>query len=68
MRNLIVLGSALLVACGGAEKEPEEEGVFDPMVKTIDKAKQVEDAALKHKEEMDKRLKEMEGDTAEDDQ
>ena len=50
----------ILTGCGSAEKEEAEEGVFDPMVESIDKAKQVEDAALKHKEEMDKRLKEME--------
>lgn len=56
-----MLPVVLLVACGGDKNAEEEEGVFDPMVETIDKAREVEDAALKHKQEMDKRLQQMEG-------
>ena len=53
---------APLLGCSSADKADEDrEGVFDPMVETIDRAKEVEDAALKHKEEIDARLKELEG-------
>ena len=68
MRRTMLIAMFVLAACSGAEKEPEEEGVFDPLVKTIDKAEGVEDAALKHKEEMDKRLREMEGADSSDDE
>ncbi|MBT8077876.1 MAG: hypothetical protein KJO31_04830 [Gammaproteobacteria bacterium] len=60
MKRFMLVTLFVLAACG-SEKKAEEEGVFDPLVNTIDKAEAVEDAALKHKEEMDKRLKEMEG-------
>lgn len=62
MRLILLILSVSLLGCTSAEKENEDrESVFDPLVENIDKAKQVEDAALKHKEEMDKRLKELEG-------
>ena len=66
MRIALLLTGVFLVACGGGEKEADREGVFDPMVESIDKAKEVEDAVMKHKEEIDKRLKEMEGTTEDD--
>ncbi len=62
MRYGLLLASLLLMSCGGADNAEDEdrETVFDPMVETIDRAKEVEDTVLKHKEEMDKRLREME--------
>lgn len=60
MKRFMLATLFVLAACG-SEKKAENEAVFDPLVETIDKAEAVEDAALKHKEEMDKRLKEMEG-------
>jgi hypothetical protein len=60
----------LLGGCGSAEQaEPsrtapeapvEEEGVFDPMVGTMDRAKAVEGVGASRKEEMDKRLEQAE--------
>jgi hypothetical protein len=62
MRYVLLIISLALFGCGSAEKDQEDqEGVFDPMVETIDKAKEVEDITMQHKEDMDKRLKEMEG-------
>ena len=68
MRYVLLIMSLSLFGCGSAEKEEEDqEGIFDPMVETIDKAKEVEDITMQHKEDMDKRLREMEG-TADDDE
>lgn len=68
MRYVLLIISLSMFGCGGAEKDTEDqEGVFDPMVETIDKAKEVEDITLQHKKDMDKRLREMEG-TAGDDE
>jgi len=67
MKLALFVSLLVLTGCGSAEKEEADESVFDPMVESIDKAKQVEDAALKHKEEMDKRLKEMEEASGNDD-
>lgn len=35
---------------------PAEQGVFDPMTDQVEKAKQVEAAAMQHKEDIDKAL------------
>ena len=57
-----------LCGCGSADQaEPaksdtdapvKEEGVFDPMVGTMDRAKAVEGAGMSRKDEMDQRLEE----------
>ncbi|MEX2123777.1 MAG: hypothetical protein WD795_07765 [Woeseia sp.] len=71
MRILIgaITTTLILAACGGTT-EPEaavetedEESVFDPMTDQIDKAREVEDAALEHKEDIDKALEDVEGST-----
>ena len=68
MKLALFVACLILAGCGGVDKEEEDrEGVFDPMVETIDRAKEVEDAALKHKEDMDKALREMEGTDDEND-
>jgi len=59
MRSLLVVMTLCLAACGGGEKSAEEEeGVFDPMVSTIDKAKAVEEITLNAKDDLDKALEE----------
>ena len=69
--NYLALGvSALLLgACGSPESASdsetveaaeEEEGVFDPMVGTMDKARTVEDIANSLNEELNKRMEEAE--------
>ena len=69
MKYAILLLSLLLFGCGSSQKEEEDkEGVFDPMVETIDRANEVEDTVMQHKEDMDKRLQEMEGTAAEEDE
>ncbi|HEX5765516.1 MAG TPA: hypothetical protein VFY27_08100 [Woeseiaceae bacterium] len=35
---------------------PEEQGVFDPMTDQLEKARNVEAAAMQHKEDIDKAL------------
>jgi hypothetical protein len=53
----------LLATCGGDsgdERDANEEKVFDPLVKSVDKAKTVEDTVLQQKEDMDEAMKQME--------
>ena len=68
MKNitLAIAVTVALAACGGSA-EPDatvetddEETVFDPMTDQIEKAKEVEDSALKHKEDIDKVLEDVE--------
>ena len=63
MRRLpaAALASLLLVACGDADREPEE-GVFDPLVDAVDEAEQVEALTLQQKDRLDAALDEAEGD------
>jgi hypothetical protein len=55
-----------MTACNG-EVEPQatvepkdEESLFDPMTDQIEKAKEVEDAALQHKADLDEAVEEAE--------
>lgn len=57
--------SMTLIGCGGSADNAdsgggEEEGVFDPMVGTIDRAKGVEDMNMGRKEEMDRAIEDLE--------
>lgn len=75
--KILSLALCLLVAsCGGAadsdtreEVEEDTETVFDPLVGTIDKAQDVENQVLQHKDRTDQALAESEGlgDESEDD-
>jgi ABC-type glycerol-3-phosphate transport system substrate-binding protein len=61
----MVIALALSACGGGAEPDAaadaeETESVFDPMTDQIEKAKEVEDAALQHKEDIDKALDDVE--------
>ena len=71
IRNItMTLACALAIAaCGGSDSsdEAEKETVFDPMVKTIDKAAEVENQVLEHKDKIDQALKEAEEQDTEDD-
>lgn len=51
----------LVIGCSDTSRDKEEEGVFDPMVKTIDRAKEVEEITFDHKNQLDEALKEAEG-------
>jgi len=52
-RVLIAVGlTACLAACSG-EKPEEGEGVFDPMVGTMDRAKGVEDLTNQRRDNLD---------------
>jgi outer membrane biogenesis lipoprotein LolB len=60
-RTLCLLALALLSACNGetdheAVEAQAEEGVFDPMMEQLEKARKVEGAAMEHKEEIDEAL------------
>lgn len=63
---LAVIGAVLLVcACGNpgsgeADESADEEGVFDPMVGTMDRARGVEDVANSRLDELNKRVEEEE--------
>jgi hypothetical protein len=58
----------LMAACNGgvepqaATEADDRESVFDPMTDQIEKAKQVEDVALQHKEAIDQALEDAETD------
>ena len=60
-----VLAAALMVSCGSSDRpaseaaEPEE-GVFDPMVDTLDRAKRVEQFSKDRKQQLDQQLQESE--------
>ena len=65
-RDTIILTAAifsLLSACGSKEEPtpPPEEGVFDPMVDTIERAREVETQVEDRVKEMNSKLEEMEG-------
>jgi hypothetical protein len=58
-----VLVLALAGCGGGSESRAEREDidtVFDPMVDTIDQAKQVEEQVMEHKRQMDEAIRKME--------
>lgn len=50
-----------VIGCSDGSRDKEEEGVFDPMVKTIDRATEVQEIGLEHKDQLDEALKEAEG-------
>lgn len=78
MKFISIFLLLVMVACGSSEnteteateaKEMEDtETVFDPLLKSIDKAEAVEDIVMQQKEQMDKALREMEGETDDSDQ
>jgi hypothetical protein len=62
---LLISGCGSPDSAGESQPEPaapakKEEGVFDPLVGTLDRAKAVEDTGTNRKEEMDRRLEEVE--------
>jgi hypothetical protein len=69
--KILILGMLLvLVGCGdsgsdrsteAAAPQEDRETVFDPMVSSIDKAKQVEQQIFDQKKQMDDALSKMEG-------
>ena len=68
----IALLAALLAlcACGdSSEREPDvdRETVFDPLVENIDKAKEVEDQVMQHKDQIDEALQSLESTGREED-
>ena len=66
MKILMIIACLAFSACGEQtqREQPavseERDSVFDPMTDQIDKAKAVEDAALKHKQDIDDALREIE--------
>jgi PBP1b-binding outer membrane lipoprotein LpoB len=68
MKAMMVLAAAFLMAGCNGEVEPqaeadaeERESVFDPMTDQIDKAKNVEEQAMQHKDDIDEALKDADG-------
>ena len=60
----ILLG---LIGCDSTEKteaeQEDRETVFDPLVESLDKAREVEDIVMQQKRDMDAALEQMEGET-----
>jgi len=76
MKILSLVLSLLVAGCGDAadsdtrqEVEEDKESVFDPLLDSIDKAKNVENQVMQHKDRTDQALAESEGlgDEPEDD-
>lgn len=71
---LLVLWCLMLAACGdpsdSSEAKKDEQKVFDPLIKSVDQAKGVEDTVLQQKKDMDEAMKRMEdgGDSSDQDQ
>lgn len=68
MKNfaILILSAVLIVACGSedvakAESPVDKETVFDPMLDTIDRAKEVEALTEQRKGDLDKALEAAEG-------
>lgn len=71
MKLFSIVVICMLAACGSPEDTPSRssatgdeasrESIFDPMVETIDKAREVEDIVMQQKQQMDEALKSMEG-------
>lgn len=65
MKLTMLIACLALAACGETAQQEEaaareeRDSVFDPMTDQIDKAKAVEDAALRHKQEIDEALREI---------
>ena len=75
----LVTTAILLAGCGGEAEvivndedtvasDQSDTPIADELKKPMDKAAAVEDLAKSRKEEMDKRLAEMEGETSDDDE
>ena len=66
MKIYMIIACLTLTACGEQtqHEQPavteERDSVFDPMTDQIDKAKAVEEAALRHKQAIDDALREIE--------
>ncbi|HZW58824.1 MAG TPA: hypothetical protein VFE85_00915 [Woeseiaceae bacterium] len=61
MIRMLLVVAILLGGCGSDDAEaPQEEGVFDDMTGTLDKAQDVERQVMEQKERMDKALAEAE--------
>ena len=74
MRTLtLILFWLMLSACSkepadDAASEEDQETVFDPLIESVDKAKDVEDTVLQQKEDMDEAMRQMEEGTEDPDE
>ena len=73
MRILMLALCLTIMACGSGSdaakediSEEKKEGVFDPLISNIDKAKAVEQQVLNQKDQLDKAIRESEGGGSED--
>lgn len=78
MKVTAILLCLILLGCGGGtdparesadtkESKEKKEGIFDPLVQSLDKAKGVEDTVMEQKAQTDQALLEAEGEADEDD-
>jgi len=67
---MIVLVASFVAACGAPRDEPAAEDgheqVADPLLQSIDKARQVEQEAIERKEELDDAMRKAEGEAGQD--
>ncbi|MDH4107710.1 MAG: hypothetical protein OEW35_05310 [Gammaproteobacteria bacterium] len=64
VRTCTLLLASLAAACGpsddGTAREPERSELAEPMLQSLDKARQVEAEALERKDELDEAMKKAE--------
>lgn len=56
----LMLSACSKEAADEAPSEADKETVFDPLIESVDKAKDVEDTVLQQKEDMDEAMRQME--------
>jgi hypothetical protein len=61
MKYIFIASALLLAACGSPDDagKAREEGAFDDLTETIDRAEAVEQKVLEHKDRLDEALEEM---------
>lgn len=68
--RIALLAACLMAACGPSDEEqaaePEHGQLADPMLRSIEKAQQVEQEAIERKDELDDVLRKAEGESGQD--
>lgn len=68
--RIALLAAGLMAACGASDEEPapgaEHGQLADPMLRSMEKAQQVEQEAIERKDELDDALRKAEGESGQD--
>jgi len=68
--RIALLAAFLVAACGASDEEPATEAehgqLAEPMLRSIEKAQQVEQETIERKDELDEALRKAEGESGQD--